>query len=63
MKTHTGINPESKPSGTVRRVPCDGRLVVAPASMRGVRTHRLLRQFTQPARLSTCHGDWSPHRR
>jgi hypothetical protein len=44
-------------------VPCDGRMVAASAPMRRMRTHRLLRQFTEPTWLPSCRGDWPPYLR
>jgi len=34
-----------------------GRLVVSPTPVRGVRAHRMLRQFSEPACIQACRGD------
>ena len=51
------INPAVEPSGDrLRRVPRNGRVVVPPPPLRGMRPHRLLRQLAQPARQQARQG-------
>ena len=49
----TAVDPAVPPSGTgLRRVRCGRRLVGAPAPLRGVRAHRVLRRFAWPGTRS-----------
>jgi hypothetical protein len=47
----------------VCRVSGGGRLVASPASMCGMRAHRLLRQLSEPACGEALQRSWTPHRR